>query len=318
MNSSVTILGAGSATPTLGRYPSAQVFHYENDCYLIDCGEGTQYRLMEHKIRPGRLKGIFISHLHGDHYFGLIGLLSSLSLSGRTEPLQLFGPRGLDELLTLQSKLAQAPFSYPLHFTTVETDLFYQIYDTPHFTVHALPLHHRIPCAGFLFREKPHLRKLIKEKISDEMPHEYLRKLKNGEDIFDENGTLLHAHQELTLPAPPPRSYAYCSDTCYDERLVEYLKGVDLVYHEATFQDDMAHQAAARFHATAREAATIAHKAQVGRLLIGHFSSRYKDFSGFLEQARSVFPRTEIAREGMNFLLESSPTETSAYANGVA
>jgi ribonuclease Z len=305
MHFSVTILGAGSATPILGRHPSSQLLTYENETFLIDCGEGTQYRLLEQKIRPGRLKAIFISHLHGDHYFGLIGLISSLNLGGRTDELYLFGPRGLDEILTIQFKYSQTPLHFPIHFTATDTTISYQLFENHFFTVHTIPLEHRVPCAGFLFREKPHKRKLIKEKLVEDMPYDYLRQLKNGEDVLDEAGNVLFSYEEFTLPAPPPRSYAYCSDTRYDERIAGYVQGADLLYHEATFQEDLAHQAFERFHSTAREAATTAQNAGVGKLLIGHFSSRYKEVGGFLSDAQSIFPKTEIAQEGKVFMVEA-------------
>lgn len=298
---SITILGAGSASPVLGRFPSSQLLTYDNEQFLIDCGEGTQFRLLEQKFRPSKLKGIFISHLHGDHYFGLIGLLSSLNLGGRTDELLLFGPRGLDEILTLQFKHSQTPLRFPVHFTETDTTCHYQVFENTHFTVYTIPLTHRIPCAGYLFQEKPQKRKLIKEKITEDIPFDYLRLLKNGEDVYDKDGKIRYSVEEFTTPAPPPRSYAYCSDTCYDERIIDYVKGVNLLYHEATFQEDLAHQATERFHSTAREAALIAQKAQVGTLLIGHFSSRYKTDDGFLSDAAAVFTNTEIAREGQTF-----------------
>lgn len=298
---SVTILGAGSATPALERHPSSQLLTYENDFFLIDCGEGTQFRLLEQKFRPSRLKAVFITHLHGDHYFGLIGLISSLNLGGRTEELYLFGPRGLDEILTTQFKYSQTPLNFPVHFTATDTNISYQLFENQYFTVHTIPLSHRIPCAGFLFREKLQKRKLIKENLTNDIPYEYLRQLKNGEDVLDGAGKVLFSYEEFTLPAPPPRSYAYCSDTRYDERVATYVQGVNLLYHEATFQEDLAHQAAERYHATAREAATIAQNAQVGKLLIGHFSSRYKEVDSFLNEAQSIFPNTEIAQEGKVF-----------------
>ncbi|MCU0341175.1 MAG: ribonuclease Z [Spirosomaceae bacterium] len=301
MQFSVTILGAGSATPTLTRHPSAQLITYDNDCFLVDCGEGTQFQMLAYRMRPSRLKAVFISHLHGDHYFGLIGLLSSLNLGGRTEDLRLFGPRGLDEILTLHFKLSQTPLQFLVHFQELSPDAPALIFDHPHFTVSTIPLDHRIPCTGFLFREKPRQRNLIKEKLSEDIPFEYLRLLKEGRDVYDESGHLLLGVAEYTLPAPPPRSYAYCSDTRYDERLVEYVRGVNLLYHEATFGDDLAHQATERFHATAREAGIIARKAQVQQLLIGHFSSRYKTFEMLLAQAQEAFSATAIAEEGTTF-----------------
>ena len=302
------ILGAGSASPVLGRYPSSQLLTYENEQYLIDCGEGTQFRLLEQKFRPSKLKGIFISHLHGDHFFGLIGLLSSLNLGGRTDELFLFGPQGLDEILTIQFKHAQTPLRFPVHFTATDTERHYQLFENQYLTVHTIPLSHRIPCAGYLFREKRQKRKLIKEKLTEDIPFEYLRLLKNGEDVQDESGKLLFSFEEFTLPAALPRSYAYCSDTRYDECIIDYVKGVDLLYHEATFQEDLAHQAAERFHATARQAAIIAQKAQVEKLLIGHFSSRYKTDEGFLSDAQSVFLNTDIAEEGKTFNIPAIPS----------
>ncbi|WP_428660260.1 ribonuclease Z [Runella sp.] len=306
MQFSVMILGAGSATPAVNRYPSAQLLTFENECYLIDCGEGTQYRLLEHKIRPSRLRGVFISHLHGDHYFGLIGLLSSFNLGGRTEELFLIGPRGLDDIITMHFKYSHTPLHFPIQFTATDTELSYQVFENHYFTVTTIPLDHRIPCAGYLFKEKPLKRKLIKEKLSDDMPHEYLRKLKDGEDVIDEAGNVLYKCLDFTTPAPPPRSYAYCSDTRYLESIPEVIYGADLLYHEATFRDELAVQAFERYHSTATQAGIIAAKSNVKKLLIGHFSSRYKEFSGFLEDAQSVFPATEIAEEGKTFFIEHS------------
>ncbi len=301
MQFSVMILGAGSATPVVGKYPSAQLLTVDNENFLIDCGEGTQFRLLEHKIRPGRLRGIFISHLHGDHYFGLIGLLSSLNLGGRTEELFLIGPRGLDEIITLHFKASHTPLHFPIRYRATDTESSEQVFENHCFTVTTIPLDHRIPCAGYLFKEKPHKRKLIKEKLSEDMPYEYLRKLKEGEDVLDEAGTVLFKCLEYTVPAPPARSYAYCSDTRYDERIIEVIHGADLLYHEATFRDELTQQAFERYHSTARQAGMIAAKSNVKKLMIGHFSSRYKEYSGFLEDAQSVFPNTEIAEEGKTF-----------------
>ncbi len=306
MHFSVMILGAGSAKPVANKYPSAQLLTYDNECFLIDCGEGTQYRLLEHKIRPGRLRGVFISHLHGDHYFGLIGLLSSLNLGGRTEEFFLVGPRGLDEIITMHFKYSQTPLHFPIIYTITDTESSYQVFENQNFTVTTIPLDHRIPCAGYLFREKPQKRKLIKEKLFDDMPHEYLRKLKNGEDVVDEAGNVLFKCLEFTTPAPPPRSYAYCSDTRYNESIIEIIQGANLLYHEATFRDELEQQAFERYHATAKQAGIIAAKSHVKKLLIGHFSSRYKEFSGFLEDAQSVFKATEIAEEGKVFAIEHS------------
>jgi ribonuclease Z len=261
MRFDVTILGVGSASPLLGRHPTAQLLTYGHDHYLIDCGEGTQYQLLKYKIKPSHLKYIFISHLHGDHYFGLVGLLSSLNLSGRQEPLWVMGPRGLDSVITLAFENAQSPPNFPIHYTEVETTREYQLFENKHLTIQTIPLQHRIPCAGYLFKEKP------------------------------------NAH----LPHLPLRSYAFCSDTRYDDTVANAVQGVSLLYHEATFCDDMAHQAADRFHATARQAAQVAQQANAGKLLLGHFSTRYKTLDNFLTEAQEVFANTQLAEEGVTF-----------------
>lgn len=292
------VLGAGSATPTLLLHPTAQLLTIGNDHMLIDCGEGTQLRLIEHRIRPGRLRYIFISHLHGDHYFGLAPLLSTLNLSGRTEDLYLFGPRGLDEVLTTIFRVSDSRLGYKLHFQAVDPDQPALLLDHPQVTVESIPLQHRIDCTGYLFREKPAKPHLLREKLPTDVPIQYLKQLKEGKDVLDADGKLLYAAADFTEPGPAPRSYAFCSDTRYVEELVPQLHGLSLVYHEATFLEDNAQRAAEVYHSTARQAATIAAKAQVGRLLIGHFSSRYKQFEPFLDEARAVFPETYLAAEG--------------------
>lgn len=294
----VTILGAGSATPTLRLHPTAQLLTIGADYMLVDCGEGTQFRLLEQRIRPGRLRYIFISHLHGDHYFGLPPLLSTLNLGGRTEDLYLFGPRGLDEVLTTMFRVSNSRLGYNLHFQPVDPDQATQLLDHSLVTVESIPLQHRIDCTGYLFREKPRKPHLLRDRLPDDVPIAYLKQLKDGQDVLDEAGNLLYASADVTEPAAPARSYAFCSDTRYVPELVPQLQGVDLLYHEATFMDDNAQRAAEVYHATATQAATIARDAQVGRLLIGHFSSRYKQFDGFLDEARQVFPETYLAVEG--------------------
>jgi ribonuclease Z len=297
----ITILGSGSATPTLHANPSAQLLEIGSDYYLIDCGEGTQYRLLERHFRPGRLKGIFISHLHGDHYFGLFGLLTSLSLGQRTEELHLVAPPGLRDVLVEIFRQSDTRLSYPLHFRETDASHPGLIFETPHMTVSTLPLQHRIPCTGFLFREKPGDRKLIKEKITPEMQYEDFRALKQGEDIRGEDGAIRFSSEDYTLPPPPPRSYAYCSDTNFQPDLIPFLEGTDCMYHEATFRDEQLERAKKTFHSTARQAASIARDAGVGKLLIGHLSSRYHDHLISLDEARSVFAETYFAEEGNTY-----------------
>lgn len=300
LNFTVTILGSGSATPTLTRHATAQLLCHENEHCLIDCGEYTQVQLLRYKLRPGRLKYIFISHLHGDHYFGLIGLLTSLSLGQRKDDLWLFGPAGLDEIITLQLKYSDTRLSYHLHFQAVDTELAYPLLDTESFTVESLPLRHRVPCAGFLFREKPPKRNLIKELLPPDLPFEVLHRLKEGSDVSLPDGRVLRS-ETYTRPGLPPRSYAFCSDTVFHEDLAELVRGVDLLYHEATFGQELHLRAAQTFHSTARQAAQLARLAGAKRLLLGHFSSRYKDLTPLLDEAKAVFPATELALEGSVF-----------------
>jgi ribonuclease Z len=294
----LTILGAGSSTPTLRLHQTAQLVTIGNDYVLIDCGEGTQFRLIEQRIRPGRLRYIFISHLHGDHYFGLAPLLSTLNMAGRTEDLYLFGPRGLDEVLTTIFRVSNSRLGYKLHFQAVDPDKTVFLLDHPLMSVQSIPLEHRVDCTGYLFREKPGKPHLLRDKLPADIPVAYLKQLKEGEDILDADGSVRYAVADYTEPAPPPRSYAYCSDTRYSDAIIPQLQSVDVLYHEATFLEDNQARAAEVFHSTARQAATIAEKAGVGQLLIGHFSSRYKEFEPFLSEARAVFPETYLATEG--------------------
>ncbi len=300
MRFSVKILGAGSATPALGRHPTSQLLSIDNDLYLIDCGEGTQYRLLEQRAKVGKLRAIFISHLHGDHYLGLTGLLSTLNMGGRTEPLLLFGPKGLNDIITLQFAHSDTRLEFPLRYHQNQTELSQLIYENDHVAVTTVPLDHRVHCCGFLFQEKSQPRNLIKEKLTDEMPFECLKMLKQGLDATNEAGTTYRA-DEYTHPPTPLRSYAFCSDTRYDERIVPLVRGATLLYHEATFLNEKAQRATDRYHATAEQAGMIAHKAQVGRLIIGHFSATYREFSAFLDEARAVFANTDLALEGTEF-----------------
>ena len=269
-----------------------------NEYALIDCGEGTQLRLIEQRIRPGRLRYIFISHLHGDHYFGLAPLLSTLNMAGRTEDIFLFGPRGLDEVLTTIFRVSNSQLGFTLHFQAVNPNQSVLLLENALMTVTSLPLEHRVDSSGYLFRQKPAKSNLLREKLPADVPVTYLRQLKEGVDVRDEAGQLIYAATDYTQPALPPRSFAYCSDTRYVEALVPLLKGVSLLYHEATFLQDNAARAAEVYHSTADQAATIAAKAGVGKLLIGHFSSRYKQYEPFLNEARAVFPETYLAIEG--------------------
>lgn len=299
MEFELKILGSASATPVMDRHHTAQVLTVGSSHYLIDCGEGTQRRLLEYKIRHQRIHTIFISHLHGDHFFGLFGLLGTMHLHGRTEPLQLFGPPGLDEILITQFRHSFTQLNFELRFTVVDTTQHQQIFEDRQLTVHTLPMQHRIPCCGYLFREKAKRRHLIKEQLPAGLTPAQLTALTQGEDLYDATGNaLLVRNADVTTDPTPSRSYAFCSDTLYLPGLAALVHGVDLLYHEATFLDEMRDRAAVTHHSTARQAALLAAHAQVERLLIGHFSSRYRDLEPLLHEARAVFPSTELGIEG--------------------
>ena len=299
MRFSVKILGSGAALPSNGRNPSAQLVTVRNNHLLLDCGEGTQMALKRISTGPQRISHIFISHLHGDHYYGLIGLISSYHLLARKWPLHVFGPPGLKEIIELQLMHSATELVYPLEFYETDPARSRVIVDNEHFTVRTIPLDHRIPTCGFLIREKPLRRNIRKDfALSVDVPLDAFEKIREGEDFHAADGTV-YPNEEITMAPPAPRSYAYCTDTAYHEPVIRIVKGVDVLYHEATFADDKAQDARDKGHATAREAATIAKKADAGKLIIGHFSARYKDSGVLLEQAREVFPNCDAAEDGM-------------------
>lgn len=299
MSLSVTILGVNSAMPVYGRHPSAQVLTMQNKSYLLDCGEGTQMRLAAYRIRPSKISHIFITHLHGDHYLGLLPLLDSFHLSGRKKPVYLFAPPALAKVIAVHKELSGGiPWNFPLHFHATDATKSEVIWETRELTVETVPLIHGIPCTGFVFREKPKKRKMIGTQIERySIPYEQIGSIKSGADFTTPNGQVI-PNAELTLLPAPAQSYAYCADTAYCEAIIPHIRGVDMLYHEATYLEELAEQAKARHHATAKQAATIARKAGVGKLILGHYSSRYRKLSPFLEEARPVFPNTHLGIEG--------------------
>lgn len=295
----VTILGNNSALPAYDRHPSAQIVTINDQLLLIDCGEGTQMQLSRYKIKRGKLNHIFISHLHGDHYFGLIGLLSSMALLNREQPLHLFAPAGLEEIIALQLKVASTTLPYDLVFHPL--DKAGLILDNAKFSVETFQTQHRIPCWGFLIREKKLPKKIDKDKaVAFNIPSAYYPSLKMGYDYTTKDGTVVYNNQ-VTTNNSPARSYAYCADTIYDERLADIARNVSMIYHEATYLNGMEERAAARFHSTTAQAATIALKANAGGLLLGHFSSKFEELHDYLKEALEVFPNTQLAIEGVTF-----------------
>jgi ribonuclease Z len=299
MNFTVTILGSGAAIPTSERNPSAHLVEVRNRLLLLDCGEGTQMQLRKSGYKFQKINHIFISHLHGDHYFGLIGLVNTMHLLGRIQPLNLYGIQPLIQLINLQLELSGTILAYPLVFHAFETQHPSVILDDGEITVSTIPLDHRVPTCGFLVSEKPEKRRVRKDFIKEvKVPFEFFEKIKDGEDYTDEKG-VIHNNLQITDDPAHARSYAYCTDTAYYELIIPLIKDCDLLYHEATFMEDKAEDAHAKFHSTAREAATIALKANVKQLVIGHYSARYKEVGSLLEEAKQVFPNTILGQDGM-------------------
>lgn len=274
--------------------------------YLIDCGEGTQLQIKNHRVKLTKINHIFISHLHGDHYYGLIGLISTMHLYGRRSKLYLYGPPGLSDILSLQLKHSDTSLNFPIDFYEWEPGVCKVIHESAKITVTAFPVDHRIACSGFLFREKPKSRRINKHLLPPGITPSQIMKLKKGEDILDAEGNVLHKNELITLPPRPSYSYAYCADTRYNEGLADILKGVDMLYHEATFLEDMKERAGLTYHSTAAQAATLAKKAGVGKLILGHFSTRYKDLSPVLTEALAVFKESYLGTEGSDFSPSSS------------
>ena len=292
----LTILGNNSAIPAYGRNPTAQVLQTHDENYLIDCGEGTQTQLSRYKIKRSRINNIFISHLHGDHYFGLIGLLASMGLMGRTHDLHLYAPSPLEEIIRLQLDAASAVLPYTLHFHSLDGEK--EIMNDKKISVSNFKVSHRIDCNGFIFREKRKPRSILPDKVKAfEIPESYYGQLQKGMDYTTKKGTVI-SNEEVTGAAPASRCYAYCADTIYDESIAGKIKGVDVVYHETTYLKDLEERAALRFHCTTVQAGTIAKLAGAGKLLIGHFSSKYELLDDFLTETKAVFENTELALEG--------------------
>lgn len=297
----VTILGNNSAIPAHGRHPTAQIVQSDEHTFLVDCGEGTQMQIDSFKIRRGKINHIFISHLHGDHYFGLIGLLTSLGLNNRLNDLHIYAPKNLEAIINIQIEAAGGRLSYALCFHELEREGI--IFSDKKMTVECFKVNHRIECWGFKFQEKKNKRKIdIKQAKKYKIPTSFYDELHEGKDFVTAQNVVV-PNNLLTTPHVPPKSYAYCADTSYEESICEKIKGVDLVYHEATYLDELHKKAESRFHSTTKQAAMIAKKASAKRLIIGHFSSMYDVLGKFKEEACEVFENTELAEEGVCYLV---------------
>lgn len=297
------ILGSSAATPTSSRNPTSQLLNIAERFFLIDCGEGTQMQLRKYKARFSSINHIFISHLHGDHFLGLPGFLASLHLLGRQKELTVYGPKELEEIIEVIHKYSETQLNYKLNFVHTNSKQKQLIFEDEKVEVYSIPLKHRIATTGFLFQEKPLPRNIDKFKLQKHnVSFAEIHKLKKGLDAVDNNGNIIK-NEQLTIPGPDTRSYAFCSDTKFFEELSNQIKDVDLLYHESTFLEEKKDRAAQTFHSTAAQAATLAKLANAKKLLIGHFSARYDNLDLFLEEASPIFSNTHLAKEGTVFVL---------------
>ncbi|MFH6935082.1 ribonuclease Z [Flavobacterium sp. FlaQc-30] len=297
----LTILGCYAATPRTLTNPTSQVLEIKNRLFLIDCGEGTQVQLRKNKIKFSKINHIFISHLHGDHLYGLIGTISTFSLLGRTTDLHIYGPKGIKELILLQLKLTESWTTYSLFFHELESKKSEVIFEDAKVIVKTIPLKHRVYTNGFLFQEKPGERKLNIEAVQHYNIHvAYYQKIKNGGDVKLDDGTIIE-NGKLSFDPIPSMSYAFCSDTVYNEDIIPIIENVDVLYHESTFLESEAPLALKTLHSTAKEAAQIALKANVKQLVLGHYSTRYDGIERFKQEAESVFPNVLLGDDGLSF-----------------
>lgn len=295
MSLELTILGFNSAVPTAHSHPTAQLLNISERYFLIDCGEGTQVQLRRSKARFSKINHIFISHLHGDHVFGLVGLISTFQLLGRENPMTIYGPVGIKEFIKVQLKCTQSICSFPLNFVEIGTKESVKIFEDEKVEVFTIPLKHRIYTNGYLFREKPKQRKLLMSAV-EEFPEIEMcdyNHIKNGRDFILKSGEVI-PNDYLTLPPDHSVSYAFCSDTVYKPDIVDIIKNVDLLYHESTFLEELLDLAKKTGHSTALQAGKIAKQAQVGKLILGHFSNRYPDYQVFADEAKQEFENTVV------------------------
>lgn len=299
----LTVLGTSSALPTSERYPSAHVLNVHERFFLIDCGEGTQIQIRRNKLRFSKINDIFISHLHGDHVFGIFGLLSTFSLMGRKSKIRMYAPEAFERILKMHFESFEIKLDYEIEFIALAGDEKRVIFEDDDLTVSAFPLEHRVPTYGFLFKEKPGDRLMRKECIEKyNIPIARISAIKKGADFVDEKGEVI-SNDILTMPPAEPLSYAYCSDTMYFSKLATYVKDVTLLYHEATYDKSRADQAVIRSHSTSLDAARVAKDANAKKLLLGHFSSRYKSTELLVNEARTIFPESYAAVDGNKYVV---------------
>lgn len=296
---SLTILGNNSAVPAFNRHPTSQVVTQDGVNYLVDCGEGTQIQMIKYKIRRGKISHIFISHLHGDHYFGLVGLINTFGLLSHKQELHIYGPEPLQQIIEMQLKVADTVLPYPLYFHSITGNA--TLVDNEKIRINCFETLHRIQCFGFSFEEKMSTRKILLERTrKHNIPFSFYSSLQNGLDYITPKGEVIK-NESVTAAPEKGKRYAFCADTRYDESIIEHIYGYDTIYHETTYLDNLHDQAFERFHSTTKQAAAIAKKAMVNRLLIGHFSSKYSVLDAFAQEAKEIFYNTEVAIEGTTY-----------------
>ena len=299
----LTILGCYAATPRSFTNPTSQVLEMNNHLFLIDCGEGTQVELRRNKIKFSKIRHIFISHLHGDHFYGLVGLISTFRLLNRDKELHVYGPKGIKEIITLQLKLANSWTNFPLHFHELSSKEPELLFEDEKVSVQTIPLRHRVYTNGYLFKEKPGLRKLLINEVSKyNIDVSLYQSIKKGKDVVSEDGRVVQ-NDLITAPPVPPKSYAFCSDTVYHPAIIPQLAGTSVLYHESTFLEENKDLAFPTKHSTAKQAAEIAQGAGVEKLILGHYSTRYPDIKVFRDEASEIFPNVELADDGKVFEL---------------
>ena len=297
----IHILGCGSALPTLKHNASSQIVELRGKAFMIDCGEGTQMQMRRTKLHFAKIQAIFISHLHGDHCFGLLGLLSTFGMLGRTSKLKVFAPKDYESLFKQQLDFFLKGMEYEIEFVPVDTSVKKIVYEDKSLTVETIPLNHRMPCCGYLFREKPTLPHIRRDMIDYyEIPISQINNIKNGADWTSPDGEVI-PNERLVEPADPARSYAYCSDTKFMTQLYKDVEGVNVLYHESTYASENEDRAKLYYHSTARQAATVARDAHVGKLLLGHYSARYNKEDVLLDEAKTIFENSFLTNEGLEF-----------------
>ncbi len=297
----ITILGCHSATPRISAHPTSQVLEIKGHLFLIDCGEGTQVQLRRYKVKFSRIRHIFISHLHGDHFYGLVGLISTFRLLGRSAEMHVYGPKGIKEAIILLLKLGNSWTNYPLYFHELDSKESLVVFEDELVTVRTIPLDHRVYTNGFLFSEKMGERKLnIEAARIAKVDLSYYAKIKQGFDAVNKIGDIV-PNSQITFEPDPPKQYAYCSDTAYFPQIIQIIENATVLYHESTFLEAHQHLCEPTKHSTAKEAAAIAKKANIGTLILGHYSGRYGDLENFRKEAQEIFQNVELAEDGKVF-----------------